>query len=213
MHVIPVINCADKPCVEARLAAIAAFYPKEGLVHLDVTDGVFAVHHAWGDPWGWRGLHAPFGLEVHLMVERPEERADDWLSAGARRLVVHAETVTRRSLEEIRSVAERHHAEVALSSNPDSGTDLMEPYLDLFSVFHVLAVHPGPSAQAFMPSVCEKIAFLREAVPGATIEVDGGMNPETARRVKIAGADTVLSSSYLFGARDPKQAYGEFMKI
>jgi ribulose-phosphate 3-epimerase len=77
----------------------------------------------------------------------------------------------------------------------------------------VLAVQPGPAGQTFLPFVEEKIRFLREAVPDAIIEVDGGMNPDTARLVKVMGADTIVSSNYIFSAADPKKAYEELRAI
>ena len=77
----------------------------------------------------------------------------------------------------------------------------------------MLAVQPGPVGQEFLPFVCEKIKFLREEFPDAIIEVDGGMNPETAGQVKEAGADTIVSASYIFNAVDPKKAYEELCTI
>ena len=71
------------------------------LLHLDVTDGSFASHKTWADPLEWVKLKSPFGLEVHLMVDHPEEYADNWLAAGARRLIVHMESLTAQSLHEI----------------------------------------------------------------------------------------------------------------
>jgi ribulose-phosphate 3-epimerase len=77
----------------------------------------------------------------------------------------------------------------------------------------VLAVLPGAAGQKFLSEDLEKIMVLRQASPSAIIEVDGGMNPETARLVKTAGADTIVSASYIFGSGDPKKAYEELRKI
>ncbi len=183
------------------------------MLHLDVTDGSFATHQTWADPMQWVKLKSPFGLEVHLMVEHPEEYVDNWLAAGARRLIVHAESLTPQSMHEILSAAARYHVEVMLSSKPESISEELPPYFRYFTAFQVLAVQPGPAGQEFLPFVTEKILFLREALPDATIEVDGGMNLETALRVKEVGADTIVSSSYIFNADDPKKAYEELCAI
>jgi ribulose-phosphate 3-epimerase len=213
MNVIPVINCPDVACVQKKIAIAKTFLREGDFLHLDVTDGLFATHQTWADPLEWEKLKSPFALEVHLMVEHPEERVDDWLAAGVRRLIVHAESLTPQSMHEILSTAARYHVEVMLSSKPESISEELVPYFRQFTAFQVLAVQPGPEGQEFLPFVCEKIRFLREELPDAIIEVDGGMNLETARQVKEVGADTIASESYIFNAADPKKAYEELCAI
>lgn len=213
MKVIPVINCPDIDCVGKKLDILKAFLPPGELVHLDVTDGSFASHKTWAEPLEWPKLKSPFGLEVHLMVDHPENYIDDWCTAGARRLIVHAESLNSQSLHEILSLAERHHVEIMLSSKPESESEDILPYLKHFHLFQVLAVQPGPAGQPYLSFVDDKIRFLREEFPNATIEVDGGMGALTAWRVKELGADTVVSSSYIFESADPKKAYEELSAI
>jgi ribulose-phosphate 3-epimerase len=150
-------------------------------------------------------------------VEQPEDHADDWFTAGARRLVVHAETVTHASLRRLLDLADQHHGEIMLSSMPDADPEAVERLAHGFderlTALQVLAVLPGAAGQKFLSEDLEKIMVLRQASPSAIIEVDGGMNPETARLVKTAGADTIVSASYIFGSGDPKKAYEELRKI
>jgi len=190
------------------------FLQEGDLVHLDVTDGSFATHKTWADPLEWPKLKAPFALEVHLMVDHPEEYADNWLTAGARRLIVHAESLNAQSMHEILSAALRHNnIQVMLSSNPSSDIEDVRHYLRHFHSYQVLAVNPGPPGQTYLPFSDDKIRALREEFPDATIEVDGGMAPLSVYRVKELGADTVVSSSYIFDSPDPKKAYEELSKI
>jgi ribulose-phosphate 3-epimerase len=213
MKVIPVINCPDVACVGKKIAIAKTFLHEGDFLHLDVTDGSFAPNQTWANPLEWGKLKSPFALEVHLMVEHPEEYVDDWLAAGAQRLIVHAESLTPQSMHEILSAAARYHVEVMLSSKPESISEEFIPYFRYFAAFQVLAVQPGPEGQEFLPFVCEKIRFLREESPDAIIEIDGGMNPATARLVKDVGADTIVSSSYIFNAADPKKAYEELSAV
>jgi ribulose-phosphate 3-epimerase len=213
MKVIPVINCPDAECARKKIEVMKTFWPEGHMVHLDVTDGSFATHKTWADPLEWVSLKSPFALEVHLMVDHPEEYADNWLAAGARRLIIHAESLHPQSLHEIVSAAERYRAQVMISSKPESAPEDMEPYLKHFNEFQVLGVQPGPAGQKFLSFITEKVQFLREESPDAIIEVDGGMNPETAAKVKIEGADTIVSSSYIFDSADPKKAYEELVGI
>lgn len=213
MKVIPVINCPDVECVKKKIEIARTFLADGDTLHLDVTDGSFAAPKTWADPLGWTALRSPFGLEVHLMVDHPEHYVDNWLVAGARRLIVHMESLTPQSMNEILSATQHYRAEVMLSSKPESTSEDIAPYLKYFNLFQVLAVHPGPAGQIFLPFVIEKVQSLREEMPDAIIEVDGGMNPATSRRVKEAGADTIVSSSYIFNAADPKKAYEELESV
>jgi ribulose-phosphate 3-epimerase len=217
MNVIPSINCADIDCVQKKLTIAKTFLHAGGLVHLDVTDGVFSAHKTWGDPFAWAKLGSPFPLEVHLMVEQPEDHAEDWFVAGARRLIVHIETIAPADVRRLLDLAEQHHGEIAFSSMPDTDQDMFVPIVQRFgeriTALQVLAVTPGAVGQKFHPSTLSKITALRQLSPNAIIEVDGGMNLETARLVKSAGADTIVSASYIFESADPKRAYEELCAI
>lgn len=212
MQVIPVINCPDAACATGKLARLSVFYPTAGFVHLDVTDGIFSTHHAWFNVAAWEALSSPFALEAHLMVQKPEEFVGQW-AACAKRLIVPVESLSRETAEAIRDMAQRHGVTMMLSENPETPPEAFQPYFDLFAAFQILAVHPGPPGQDFMPVALEKIATLRRLKPDAIIEVDGGINVTTARQVKAAGADIVTSGSYILEAEDPKKAYEELKNI
>jgi ribulose-phosphate 3-epimerase len=213
MEVIPVINCPDAACVEEKLNILRPFYPAGGLVHLDVTDGAFSVHTTWQDSAGWTAMHPPFTLEVHLMVKRPEEFVGPWVAAGAKRLIIHVESLSRATAEALADMARAHGAELMLAANPETPIAAFEPYADLFSEFQILAVPPGPAGQELMPVVFEKISALKNMWPNVIIEVDGGINPKTAAAVKAAGADVITSGAYIFNSGDPNKAYEELKSI
>lgn len=232
MQVIPGINCMDEEGVRLFLGQATSFLPKNHFVHLDIADGKFTYHKTWNDPQVWRKFEAPFSLEVHLMVEEPEREVPLWLAAGAKRVIVHYESIVggpareadphpadgvRRNpmapedvialiLRECRS----HGAEAFLAVNPETPVEPLRVYFEQFHGAQVLAVHPGLSGQKFLPIALEKIKFLRRALGDVTIEVDGGIVPETARRAKDAGATIAVSTSYIWqGSTDYAAAYKE----
>jgi ribulose-phosphate 3-epimerase len=213
MLIIPVVNCPDRACAEERIAAAKTFLKKKDFLHIDVADGVFTFHKTWNDPEGWAALRSPFPLEVHLMVEHPEEWIAPWLAAGAKRFIVHIETIDEDSLKNIAAACKAGRAELVLSSNPETPADEFTPYLHMTSRFQVLCVNPGLAGQKFLPLVLEKVKWLKYALPDAIIEVDGGVTPETAKWAKDAGADIIVSASHIFGSKDPKKAYKELKKI
>lgn len=211
MKVIPAINCQykDFECVAEKVRAAEKF---SDWVHLDVADAKFTYNKTWDEAARWPELKTKLNLEVHLMVEEPEKISELWLKAGAKRLIVHLETISEKSFREISALAKNFGAEIMISSNPETPAEDMRPYFGKISGFQVLAVHPGLAGQKFQASALEKIKFLRRELPNATIEVDGGVNLETAKLVKDAGADVVAAASYVFGSDNPEKAYQELSK-
>lgn len=213
LNVIPVVNCSDFECVRDKTGKLRRFLKKGDWIHVDVADGRFTFNKTWSKPRDWATLRLPFKLEAHLMVEEPETCAHDWLAAGAKRLIIHYETLSGPAMSKILDLAKKYRAHVMLAFNPETPIEIWSEYLEYFNEFQVLAVSPGPGGQKFLPLVLKKIRFLRRLVPSAKIEVDGGINPETARRAKAAGADIVASGAYIWRSRDERKAYEELVKI
>lgn len=212
MEVIPVINCGDKTCLEARFAVLPSLGSE--WVHVDVSDGKFAPTRSWGSPQEIKDIIARSGvgssLEVHLMVDRPEEVVEDWLKAGVKRVIVHIESFPFAESPRVHKVIEKcaeYGAEIMFALKIETDVSEIFPYLEYTMAVQCLAVPIGPSGGKMNDEVIKKIRALRERVPDLTIEIDGGINPETALRVKEAGADIVTSASYIFESKDPKQAY------
>lgn len=215
MEIIPVINCEDEMCVEKRFKIINDL--GSAWVHIDVTDGKFAPAKALGDQTELKKLltahHLPqLNIELHLMVENLEEVICDWLEISLSRIIVHAETI--EDFDFIEGKCDGGGIEVGVSIKCDSPTDLLVPYVSHgVRFFHVLAVGPGFSGQKFNDLAIGKIEFLRTADKDIIIEVDGGINPETAKLVKNVGANILVSDSYIFNSTSPSGAYEELIRI
>ncbi len=212
MEVIPAINCAikDTGCVREKVRVAERF---SEWIHLDVADGRFTFNKTWGEPKLWKNLKTKLKLEVHLMVESPEKHVGEWLEAGAKRLIVHAETINSETVEEIFTMAKAYGAEVMLAFSPETSPESAAAYSGKFSEFQILAVHPGLPAQNFLSLCLEKIKVLRAAHPKAKIEVDGGINEITGKMAKQAGADILISASYIFGALNIKEIYKKLKSV
>jgi len=204
--VIPSINCPDLQCAQERIRISERFFPfGKGWVHLDVADGKFTFNKTWGEPEEWRRLQTRLNLEVHLMGEEPEHVIDRWLKVGAKRIVVHLETMNDEDF--IVSLSREYGASAMLAISPETPVEALRLYFGKFSEFQILAVQPGLPGQSFLPISLDKIHFLREFLPNATIEVDGGVNLETGARCLNSGANILVSASYIFGSENPAQAY------
>ncbi len=200
MQVIPVINChfRDSECVLEKLNKINGF---SEWVHLDIADGIFTFNKTWNEPEKWKEFNKNnLKLEVHLMVENPIDWAKKWLEAGANRIIFHYEPLNdkEKEIREILELAKNYNAEVMLAICPETEIKEIEPFLDKFNYFQILAVMPGPAGQNFLPSVLDKIKLLKQLKPDALVEVDGGITLESAKKVKEVGGDLIASGTFIF---------------
>lgn len=172
------------------------------VLHLDVMDGNFVPVLTFGAPMAEAiTRRSSLLVEAHLMVTRPDLLVDAFAKAGTKRLTVHAEVDPHlhRLLQSIRAAG----MEAGLALNPGTPASAVEPVLDLLDLVLVMTVNPGWGGQKFLESQLPKIRAVRamaEAAgkPDLTIQVDGGMVPETIRRCRDAGADLFVVGSGIF---------------
>jgi len=149
-------------------------------------------------------------FEIHLMVADPKPWAMRWLEAGAKRVIVHVEAITPQDILFLKGFGK---GKVGIALVPATPLKKAEKYLEHFPFVQLLAVKPGYSGQRFDRKVLEKIVFLKALHPDSIVEIDGGVNATTAPAIKDAGADIIVSGSYIFEAKDKKAAYKELKKI
>lgn len=210
MQVIPAINATSFNGAKKQIEQAVKFAE---LIHIDIVDGKFAPNTTWGSPDELSkvgGQISNVSFEIHLMVENPEAVIEDWLKAGAKRIIVHLESITDSVY--IIETCEYYGAEAVLAINPETEMEKLLAHTDEFKAFLLLAVYPGLAGQKFQHQIVSKIEFLRERAPNVKIEVDGGINLETAKLAKEAGADILVSASYIFGSENPKKAYEQLVK-
>lgn len=206
MLVIPAINEVNFEEVLKKINIAGKF---SRWVHLDVVDGKFAANITWSDPDDLKAVNSGLAdIEAHLMVENPEAVIKDWALAGVKRVIIHLEALGGK---EFKPVAE--NIEMGLSINPETPVEDLLPYLEYFKFVLILGVNPGLAGQEFNKEILEKIKFLKIYYPSVIIEVDGGINLETAKLVKEAGVDILVSASYIWRSQNPEQAYQELTAL
>lgn len=170
-------------------------------IHVDVMDGVFVPNLSFGPMIVQvirRATELP--LDVHLMIVEPGRYLPVYAAAGASALTVHVEATPHlaKDLMEIRQLGCR--AGVAI--NPGSTPVLIDAVLDLLDLVLVMSVNPGFGGQQFIPSSVAKVARVRQLLDAAgspaDLSVDGGIGPQTARRVVAAGANVLVAGSAVF---------------
>lgn len=177
-------------------------------IHIDIMDGQFVPNISFGLPV-MKAIHkhAEKPLDVHLMIETPDDYIEDFKEAGAEILTVHYEVCRHlhRTLQAIKACGMK--AGVAI--NPHTPVDLLQDVINDIDVVLVMSVNPGFGGQKFIPSTVEKVRKLKNLIEnkGAStiIEVDGGVNSENAKSLVNAGASALVAGSFVFKSDDPVQ--------
>ena len=188
----------------SRLAEEIAAVERAGadMLHLDIMDGHFVPNITFG-PAVVAAIKkvATVPLDVHLMIENPDNYIDDFASAGADILTIHVEACMhlQRAMRQIREKGMKSGAAL----NPSTPVENLAYVVDDLDMALVMSVNPGFSGQKFIPQVMEKISRTRKLV-GAKIDiqVDGGVTPDNAADVAKAGANILVAGSAVFSKPD-----------
>ena len=176
------------------------------LIHVDVMDGHFVPNITIGPVVvKFMRQSTSLPLDVHLMIQNPAKYVGAFVNAGSNMITVHIETVSLKELQAIAKGLKKSKVKLGISLNPTTPITKIKNVLSLVDFVLVMSVNPGFGGQAFIPGAINKIKQLR-AIFAKDIAVDGGINNLTARLVKQAGANILIAGSYIFGAKNTKQA-------
>ena len=175
--------------------------------HLDIMDGVFVPNISYGLPVVSQIKKiATKPLDVHLMIVQPERYVEAFHKAGADILTVHYETCTHlhRTIQQIKSQGMK----AGVSLNPHTPVSLLEDVIEDIDVVLLMSVNPGFGGQSFIEQTINKVDKLKKLIMESNshtlIEIDGGVNFETGKRLVNAGADALVAGSFVFNSPDPE---------
>ena len=179
-------------------------------VHLDVMDGAFVPNITFGAPMT-KALrsHTDLVFDAHLMVENPAKWVQDFKNAGADILTIHieADRHAHRTIQLIRSLGMK----AGISLNPQTLPEAISYLLEAVDLILVMTVNPGFGGQKFIPEAAKKIAVIRKMLEEkgladkVEIEVDGGVNAETAKLCREYGANVLVAGNAVYSSPDPKE--------
>lgn len=193
VEIVPSINV---PLFEEVVRRIRIAEPHVKTVHLDVADGTFTSMVAWHAAENLFDFKTPLTMEVHFMVDRPEEKIMPWFKTPVARIIFHLEA--SRDAGTLIRMCHDADKQAGIAVRPDTPWGKMLPYLTEADLLQTLAVPPGPSGQTFNPNTIEKIKELRARAPVLPIEVDGGVKVGIARECASAGATVLVVGESLF---------------
>ena len=181
-------------------------------LHLDVMDGHFVDNISFG-PTMVQAIHETndIYLDVHLMISRPDHFLNRFIEAGADGITVHVESDHNalNTLERIRKAGCRP----GITLKPNTPIDAIKPYLNLVDLVLIMTVEPGFGGQTFMPDMITKITaattWRQKLNLNYQIQVDGGINQQTAAICTAAGANNLVAGSAIFGAKDITSAIAD----
>ncbi len=195
---------SDHSRLEEEITSVASC----DMIHIDMMDGIFVEEKIFEV---FPSLKA-MPVDVHLMVQNPQPYIENALKNGAHAVTFHIESDV-----DVKKAADTIFSGGALCGiavNPETRVEDVFPYLDYVDFVVVMGVHPGKCGQKFIETVPEKVKRLRKEIGSRPvgIAVDGGMNPKTAKLVIDAGADIIISSTYIFSSADRKKAIEELRR-
>ncbi len=184
--------------------------------HIDIMDGVFVPNISFGLPvLKAMKKYATKPMDVHLMIVEPDKYVADFKEAGADLLTVHYEACPHlhRSIQLIKS----HDMQAGVALNPHTNPELLRSVIRDLDLVLIMSVNPGFGGQKFIDQAVEKVAELKKMIvetgSSAKIEIDGGVNLETGRRLVDAGADALVAGSFVFKSEDPEKTIAALKQL
>ena len=180
-------------------------------LHVDVMDGMFVSNISIGVPVvkSLRKATDMF-LDVHLMIKKPARYISAFAEAGADLISIHLEADMPPGIREALRLMDEHKVKKGIVLRPITAAEAVLPYLKEVDLVLVMTVEPGFGGQSFMTDQLEKIAAIRQYMnqhnPTCHLQVDGGVDPTTAKQVIEAGADVLVAGSAIYGAADIEKA-------
>lgn len=169
-------------------------------IHIDIMDGKFVENKTWTIGKITKiTKYSSFPLDVHLMVNNPSKYIEDYAMLNTNNITFHYEAV--ENIDKMINEIKDYGLKVGIAVNPDTDIKNIFPYLDRIDLVLIMSVYPGKSGQTFIEKTVDKIKELKEYITEndlkTQISVDGGINNETGKLCKDAGADILVSASYI----------------
>ena len=201
--ITPSILSADFGHLQDEVSSVEA---DADWLQIDVMDGHFVPNLSFGAPV-IKNLRTKLPLDVHLMVSNPADRIAEFAALHVKNITFHAEAVPNTNHR--RALIQAIHstkATAGIAINPLTPLSAIADVVHEVDLVLIMSVEPGFGGQKFLESSLEKVKTLREQFPELMIQIDGGIDAETAKLAQKAGANNIVAGHFIFSAKDRKKA-------
>ena len=199
IKIAPSILSADFANLEKEISILNN--SEADYIHVDVMDGHFVKNLTFGPPVIEKiRKYSTKPFDVHLMIESVDQYLESYSKAGADIITTHPETTNNldNAISKIKSLGRK----AGISLNPDVSLDKVLPVIKTIDLVLIMSVYPGFAGQKFIPDVLEKVKILREEINkenlNVEVEIDGGINIDTAKLAKEAGANVLVAGTAVY---------------
>jgi ribulose-phosphate 3-epimerase len=196
--IAPSILSADFSRLQEEVASVE---PYADWLQVDVMDGHFVPNLSFGAPV-LKDVETTLPLDIHLMVANPEERIEEFLAFKPKNITFHAEVTDTEERHALIAAIRDGGATAGIALNPDTPLEDVDDVLSDVDLLLIMSVNPGFGGQEFLTHVLEKVRAARKKFPTMMIQMDGGIDNTTAPQCIEAGANNLVSGSYVFGSDD-----------
>lgn len=206
---IPAINADSFEEVQKKIKLVE---PYVSWAHLDIADGTFTRNTLWHNLVEFAQIETELNLELHLMIDRVEEKIDHWLNPSVKRIFFHIGA--SRDPGFVIDRCHKNKTEAGIAISPDESVAQALAFKNKINFFQILGVRPGLPGQKMDENTFDRIKEVRKFCLSCIIEVDGGMNKETIPKAIFAGANIIVSASAIFDAeKNIKEAIEELQNV
>ncbi|NQV00726.1 MAG: ribulose-phosphate 3-epimerase [Parcubacteria group bacterium] len=200
IQIIPTIIAKDFEELQEKIRKVE---PYVDWIQLDVMDNKFVDNITWNQPSDLKDLKTDSNLEVHLMIQNPEDYINNWIESGVKRIIFHYESTDKH--KEIIEKIKQADLGVGIAINPETSIEVIDNFIEELDLVLIMTVHPGFGNQDFLKQTLGKIKELRGKDENVNIEVDGGIDLEIAPKVIQAGANLLAIGSAIFKSENIKK--------
>lgn len=200
-EVIPAVIAKDFKELKKKIRQVELY---TRWIQLDIMDGKFVPNLTWQNSEDLKSIKTTLKIEAHLMINSPQRVMKKWLNT-VQRVIVHWES---RGKEKFKFTKQ-----MGIALNPGTPWQEIEKFIPQVDLILLMTVNPGFGGQKFLKEVLPKIKSLRKKYPQVKIEVDGGINPKTGKECVKAGADVLVSGTYIFKSKNTKEAIEKLKSI